>query len=106
MAKKWASSLLLAGAAFAGAAAAQDQAPISLHSPQNTPMASPVTGDRAACFLQGEWERKEENLEHAARLERCIRGADALALIKQGRVDEAFKMMQPPRVPSPATPQP
>ncbi len=102
MAKKWASSLLLAGAAFAGAAAAQDQAPISLHSPQNKPTASPVTGDRAACFLQGEWERKEADPEHAERLEHCIRGADALALIKVGRMAEAMDMMQKPPRPAPA----
>ncbi len=105
MTKKWASSLLLAGAAFAGAAAAQDQAPISLHSPQNAPTVSPVKGDRAACFLQGEWERKEENPEHADRLERCIRGADALALIKLGRMAEAFELMKPPRA-APSAPQP
>lgn len=96
MEKKWA-SILLAGVAFAGAAAAQEQTPISLHSPQNAPTASPVTGDRAACFLQGERERKGEDPEHAERLAYCLRGADALALLRQGRAEEAFKLMQPPR---------
>ncbi len=103
MEKKWA-SLLLASAAFAGAATAQEQAPISLHSPQNTPTLSPVTGDRAACFLLGEKDMREPDPEYGERLESCIRGADAVALIKLGRMSEALDLMQSTRT-ARATPQ-
>ena len=101
MLHKWIATSLLAGAAFTGAAQAEtplhpaDQAPKPEKRAKEPTAPTPQADHRAVCYIQSEKEKKNPDAAYQERVAQCLRGADALLLIKEGRVEEAFKILAP-----------